>query len=237
VEDEGLVEVLWCALPASKEPDERDTALLYRGERLVGDGESRSFFEDGFVKKSGEPPAGTVERVSGGLLYFEMLFATQTSIVHDGWVVGDSLEHAATSWDAWNKDRPDPTKHFWNNPGAGMPAVSAESPRPLLPRRVRVTFELEREVDRQRRTRASDAIAPQDTSLRVDNPKNLPADGGFIKLGSEWMQVVSRAGSQVYVKRAQRGTRAVPHAKGELVHFGHRAVREVPVRLYREDWS
>ena len=68
-------------------------------------------------------------------------------------------------------------------------------------------------MDRPQTVQRKPPLAPEDRSLpRLHDVKDL-------------------------VKRGQRGTRPVTHKKGELVHFGHRGVREVPVRLYREDWG
>jgi type II secretory pathway pseudopilin PulG len=234
--DEGRVEVLWCALPRSAAPDERSVAVLYRGERLVSASPEGSFLAPGFFRARNEPPPGAAVEVTSDLLWMDVLLATQTSIVHDGWKTGDGLEDAATSWDAWNRSRPDPTWHYWNQPGAGMPDGATE--RPILPRRVRVELEFERDKDRRRRTRLTQALAPNDGALRVANGRNVPGRAGaHVKIDAEWMRIVDVTGDHVVVRRGQRGTQPVRHAAGAMVHWGASQVREVPIAMYREDWD
>jgi prepilin-type N-terminal cleavage/methylation domain-containing protein len=232
---EGLVEVLWLVVPASlTDPSARAEGELWRKERLVTDAASKSFFAPDFLGKSNRAPAAADE-VGGGCLWLGMLFATQTSNVHDGWKAGPELDGAATSWDAWAKRRPDKDAHPWNEPGAGMPRVKD---RPLLPRRVRVELELERSSDRTRRTRTTSSIETGDTSVQVDDGDKIPREeGSFVLVDAEWMLVRSVDGRNVTVARGQRGTKTAMHAPGVLVHYGLKIVREVPVATYREDWN
>jgi len=232
---EGLVEVLWLVVPASlTDPSARAEGELWRKERLVTDAASKSFFAPDFLGKSNRAPAAADE-VGGGCLWLGMLFATQTSNVHDGWKAGPELDGAATSWDAWAKRRPDKDVHPWNEPGAGMPRVKD---RPLLPRRVRVELELERPSDRQRRTKVTSVVETGDTSIQVDDGDKVPREeGSFVLVDAEWMRVRSVDGRNLTVERGQRGTKTVMHAPGALVHYGLKVVREIPVATYREDWN
>ncbi len=233
---EGLVEVLWLVVPASlTDPAARAEGVVWRGERLVTDASSKSFFAPDFLGKSNRPPGGAADEVGGGCLWLGMMFATQTSNVHDGWKLGPDLDCAATSWDAWTKHRPDKDAHPWNEAGAGMPRVKD---RPLLPRRVRVELELERPSDRVRRTKLTSTVETGDTSLQVDDGEKIPREeGSFVLVDSEWMLVRSVDGRNVAVDRGQRGTKMLGHAAGALVHYGLRVAREVPVATYREDWN
>jgi hypothetical protein len=164
-----------------------------------------------------------------------MLFATQTSVVHDGWRLGADLDCAATSWDAWAKGRPDQDAHPWNEPGAGMPRAKN---LPVLPRRVRFELELERPADRQRRTTLAAPVEVGDGSIRVDDGDRIPREEeSFVLLDSEWMQVKGVDGRNVTVLRGQRGTKTSMHALGTMVHHGLRVVREVPIATCREDWN
>jgi hypothetical protein len=162
-------------------------------------------------------------------------FATQTTILHDGWKLGDRLEHAATSWDGWNKNRPDAKRHYWNEPGAGMPRAKE---RVLLPRAVRLELEFERPRDVKRRTRIAEALAATDQSARVEDverlPKTLPA---FVRIDAEWMRLTGVSGNDIAIERAQRGTQAVAHPAQAMLHFGETFVREVPIGVAQEDWN
>lgn len=233
---DSLTEVVWLVVPASlTEKDARSEGVQWRGERLVADRESKSFFAPDFFGTSNRPPAAATDEVGGGLLWMGVLFATQTSIVHDGWKTGPDLDCAATAWDAWSRGRPDPDVHPWNEPGAGMPRARA---RPLLPRRVRIELEFERPSDRMRRTTLSTPIEIGDAGLLVDDGDRIPREeGACVLVDSEWMRVLSVDGRNVAVKRGERGTKVVGHGRGSMVHHGLRLVREVTVASYREDWN
>ncbi len=232
----SLVEVVWLVAPAAtKDKVARVEGRLWRGERLVDDASTKSFFANDFFGASNLPPAGQTEEVTAGVLWMDLLFAAQTSVVHDGWNVSGGLDSAATSWDAWSRDRPDPDAHPWNEKAAGMPKAKK---LPLLPRRVRVELEFERPQDRLRRTTLAHAVDIGDTGLLVDDPDRIPREEeAYVLVDSEWMRVSSVDGRTVGVSRAQRGTKAEPHGFGAMVHFGMHFVREVQVAAYREDWN
>lgn len=237
--ESGRTEVIWLVVPASlTDRDARAEGVVWRGERAISDTSTKSFFAPDFIGRSNRPPAGAVEEVGGGLLWLGVLFATQTSIVHDEWRLAtdpDCLDCAATSWDAWNRERPDRQIHAWNEPGAGMPKARG---RPLLPRRVRFEMELERPIDRLRRTTLAEATEIGEAAIVVDDPQRIPREeGAFVLVDTEWMQVLSVSGTSVAVKRGQRGTKSVGHAAGAMVHYGLRLLREIPISTYREDWN
>jgi len=231
--EEGLVEVVWAVLPVGRGKELASEGVLMRGEQIVPGADGTSFFAPGFFDRSGLPRVGALQEVVGGVLWFGPAFATQTSIVHDGWKIGYELADACASWDAWNQRRPDANQHEWNEPGAGMPRVEKH---PLLPRRVRLELEFERPADRKRRTRTLELIEPNQTSFDVETGSLVPRAGEHILIGAEWMQVASKAGDRVYVKRGLRGTAPVLHKSGAMVHHGETLVVEVPIALYNDDW-
>lgn len=230
------VEIVWMVAPAStQDADARSEGVVWRGERLLNDPLSKSFFDASFIGPSNQPPTDATDEVTNGVLWVEFLFAAQTSVVHDGWKIANDLSGAATSWDAWSKARPDATLHAWNQPQAGMPAART---RPLLPRRVRIALEFERPVDRQRRTRLVEALDNQETVLRVDDGRSIPLEpDAYVLIDSEWMKVGTVDGDKVVVQRGQRGTTPRLHAKSAMVHWGLRMITETAVATYREDWN
>lgn len=231
----GLIEVCWALLPSGAEDaDQRPMGVLWRGEREVGAPDTLSFLDPGFFGSTGKPVAGALQAVTGGVLWCDLWLATQTSLLGDGWELGERLEDCASSWDAWRRGRPDASVSPRNLPGTGMPAADD---RPLLPRRVRVELELEREADLRMRTRLSSRMDPETRELHVENPRHLPEQGGLVLIDEEWMRVLSVTGSRVAVERAERGTQPASHDAGALLHHGWRVVREIPVALYREDWN
>ena len=230
----ALVEVCWALLPPSRvEADERPVGLLFRGERRVGD-ESTSFFDARFFTAANRPTPGSLELVTGGILWFDVWYAAQTSIVHDGWSLGDDLSDCAASWDAFARGRPSLEVSYLNTPAAGMPAAGE---LPLLPRRLLVTLEIERPAELKRRTRLAADVDGELTRLLVADEERLPEQGSMILVDEEWMQVGVTGRGSVTVVRAQRGTRAAPHPAGVLIHHGVAMRREIPVPVMREDWD
>ncbi len=232
---EGLVEVAWAVLPRSvKSPAATGDLMLWRGERVVGDESTVSVFDPRFFDDAGRPVPGALSQVTGGVLWLELAFATQTSILQAGWSFGDGLRDCARSWDAWKRARPDVQQHVWNQAGAGMPDASDT---PLLPRRVRVELELERDADAVRRTHLVAAVDNQDTTIVVRDGNRVPETGTLIRVDEEWMLVQSKTGKRVTVRRGQRGTVPLGHAPGAKLHYGEPIVREIPIALHREDWN
>lgn len=239
-ETQGLMEVLWMVVPGhspaniTKNHDRLAEGILLRGTHLVGT-PGPSIFDSGFINKRNLAPADATQEVVGGVLWLGMQFATQTTLIHDGWSLGSRMEDASASWDAWNRGRPDMTLTALNEPGAGMPRTGD---RALLPRRVRIEIELERPAEAKRRTRLNLSASVEDTGLEVDDTTRLPkGEDRYLKVGSEWMELKSVSSGQMTVRRGARGSRAVAHDAGELVHWGERIVREIPIALHHDDWN
>ncbi len=235
--DEGLIEVCWMVMPAhagTPDLDLRAEGYLWRGERIFGGEPRASFFADEFLGESGAPRPGAVNEVSGGILWLGMQYATQTSLIHDRWQLGTELADTAASWDAWARGRPDLDLHLFNEPGSGMPPPRG---RPVLPRRVRIELEIERNKDLKRRTRLERFADSKEVRLAVLDGRRIPVPGRFVRVGREWMEVTAVVGDGVSVKRGQRGSTSAVHEAGSLVHWGAPAVREIPVPLFQEDWN
>ena len=240
VDGPDLTEVCWAVLPTK---GDGSVGTLWRGERLIHGGMSGSsedqkpsvpFFDQSFVKRDGSVSPGALDELTGGILWFQVLFATQTSAVNDGWTLGGGLESASTSWDAWRSERPDETRHEWNEAPSGMPRVGDKA---LLPRRVRIAMEFEDPTQRLRRTRLSADIAATEVAFSVDDETRVPKVGAFMRIDAEWMEVKSKSGRRLTVKRGARGTEAEPHDAGARISHGGTVVREVIVPTYREDWK
>lgn len=240
IEHQGLVEVAWAVLPAHEvgvtedEPDLRAEGVVWRGERLVG-ADGVSIFEDGYFRADQRPATGELSEVTGGVLWLGASFATLTTILHDGWTYGGALRDASTSWDAWRRSRPNVELTSWNAAPAGMPE---SRDRALLPRRVRFEIEVERAADLRSRTRLAKAASVRDTQLFVRDGARLPrGEGRFVRVGPEWMQLLDAGPDSMTVRRGMRGTLAVGHGPGEVVHWGFPLAREVPIPMHQEDWN
>ncbi|MFT5050819.1 MAG: type II secretory pathway pseudopilin PulG [Chlamydiales bacterium] len=228
----GLLEIAWVVLPALADPAE---GVLWRAERAVDDPDSVSVFSQGYFDSLGRAPAGVLNEVTGGVLWMGMAFATQTSVVQDGWRIGLELADASGSWDAWSRGRPNPNTHAWNEAGTGMPVLDDVC---LLPRRVRLELEIERPVDRARRTKTLTELDATVTSFQVENAARLPAErDAFLLIDAEWMRIVGVTGDRVKVVRAVRGSEPRPHGSGATVHHGVRVIAEVPIDLHQDEWN
>lgn len=231
----GLIEVVWLVAPASLvDPDARVEGVLWRGERLVDDASTQSFFAPDFLGSSGRPPAGATEELTGGILWMQVLCAAQTSVVNERWHIGHEPADAAAAWDAWGRERPDATQVPWNEKHPGCTPVRG---RPALPRRVRLELEVERPIDRLRRTRLAQLADIADGRLVLDDGARMPEPGSFVLVDAEWMELGAVDGETAAVKRGARGTAPRSHAPGALVHWGSALTREVVVTTCREDWN
>ena len=235
---QGLLEVVWAVLPANpqaKDLDLRAEGSLWRGERLVGDPEGVSFFDPRYLSARGQPAPGTTQDVSAGILWLDLKFASQTTNLNDGWKMGDSLSSALPSWDAWIKQRANKERHIWNEFGAGL---VQPADRPLLPRRVRIELEIERNKELKRRPRLTRLVEPTETHLPLTDSSRLPDQSGrFVLVDAEWMELLSLNTSGANVRRGARGTRPTLHKSGALVHYGEPLVRELALSIQQEDWG
>lgn len=230
----ALVEVCWALLPSGAEQREEGAlGVLWRGERLL-DADSTSFFSENYFSKKGKPTVGSLEYVTGGVLWFEPSFACQTSIVHSEWKLGSKLEDCASGWDAWTRGRNDLELTDLNASPSGIGQAAG---LPLFPRRVRVVLELERPKDLKYRTRLSAAMAHDGTELSLDDSDKLPPKGSMILVDEEWMQVGDRGPGYALVQRGRRGTLPAAHPQGVLVHYGLSMERELLVPVSRENWN
>ena len=231
----GLIESIWLVAPASlTDPDARAEGIVWRGERLLADATTKSFFAPDFLGSSGRPPAGATEELTGGILWMQVLLAAQNSVVHERWQPGLEPGDAAASWDAWDKGRPDPSFLAWNQK---HPGVHPTHGRPALPRRVRLELEIERESDRTRRTRLVALADQADGRIALDDGSRMPEPGAFVRIDAEWLLVSSVDGDSAAVVRGQRGTTPRTHTRGTLVHWGAPLTRELSVTTSREDWN
>lgn len=253
--DRGLVETTWVLAKADRPVDPGARVepafegVLLRGERFLGDPDRISFFDERFLpvtSTTGRPTAGLTDELLRGVLWLEPTLATQTTVTDADlhpeatprrWEAGDGLDDGATSWDAWGLDRPDLSRTERNEPGVGMPDLDPARPgaTPLLPRRIRVAFEIQPPGALRPTLRSS--IDHTETTFAVSDGLRLPEPGGHVLVGEEWMLVRDVRGDRVTVERAVRGSQRGPHGAGALVQHGWRTEREVPVAVFREDWS
>lgn len=83
-------------------------------------------------------------------------------------------------------------------------------------------------------------LANDDTTLRLYDGDRFPgpADGGWIKVRSEWMAYAERSGDELRgLRRGLRGTAAKDHPSGARAHVGRAVEFVVPVLHAKDDWN
>lgn len=229
-----LVEVVWYLDTPINDPEEPPigVGVLLRGEQLVE--APGSYFEPNAFSGAGDLEVGPAEVIAGGALHFEVLFASQTSSLLNGWRPGTTLASVSTAWDARDGERPNLERTSLNRMAPGSPSFDD---RPILPRRVRVLIELESTDDAERRPRLTRQVEPDDTLLTITDSKRLPEEGAFVLLGEEWVRVRNTSGRDLTVTRGERGTRPLTQKVGTPLHFGHTIQRDFVIPQHREDWG
>lgn len=244
-----LLEVIWMVTPQAYPELMEDRAMadvrgeessgfpgdgvLLRGERLV-DGAGASLLGEGFLSSSGQPPVGALEPIAEGVLWFEVLFAAQTTVLRSGWDAGVELPQAARAWDA-KGGRMDPSVSGWNSLHRGQPTyVPGEL---LFPRRLRVALEVESEESSRARPACGQVLEADSRLMVVNRPDRLPPEGTWVLLEEEWVRLLSSGRREVRIERGGRGSVAARHPAGTPMLYGERHMREIVVPLHREDWD
>ena len=136
----------------------------------------------------------------------------------------------------------------WGSPGPGTsdPGLSLDlGPQSLTdptddvyPRWVRVTLV----VGRSQRQPAGGLLAQdldeRGVRMRVANPDRLPQEGGFVKVGAEWIGYTRLAGNELTgLRRGQRGTAALSHRAGTRLRVGRTVSFVLRLHHGRESWN
>ncbi len=238
-----LIEICWAVLPRANgqasqtEPGRRGDGVLLRGERLH-DAPGRSFFDPAFFDSAGRPGAG-LDELATGILSLNVLAAAETSVIHEKWSPGVAMEEAAIAWDGRALGRPQLERHPFNERHRFLPAAGASpSAEVLLPRRLRIELELEREADTRSRPALRAPADPESEFLVVTRPERLPSEAGaMVLVGEEWMQITSLREQRAFVKRGLRGTRIAGHRAGTPIQFGRPFSREIVLPLSGGGWG
>jgi len=83
-------------------------------------------------------------------------------------------------------------------------------------------------------------VGAEDTSLNLYDGASFPGrrDGGFVKLGGEWIRYASLDGDRLIgCKRGQRATKILEHPAGTVVNVGRTVEFVVPVLHAKDDWN
>lgn len=83
-------------------------------------------------------------------------------------------------------------------------------------------------------------VGAEDTSLYLYDGASFPGrrDGGFVKLGGEWIRYASLDGDRLIgCKRGQRATKILEHPAGTVVNVGRTVEFVVPVLHAKDDWN
>ena len=83
-------------------------------------------------------------------------------------------------------------------------------------------------------------VGSGDQSLTLYDGSVFPGsrDGGFVKVGGEWMRYGQVDGDRLIgLRRGQRGTKAIDHDPGSRVHVGRTIEFVVPILHAKDDWN
>ena len=83
-------------------------------------------------------------------------------------------------------------------------------------------------------------IGSDETSLTLYDGAAFPGafDGGFIKIGAEWLRYAQLSGDRLIgLRRGQRATKATEHDSGSLIHVGRTIEFVVPILHAKDDWN
>ena len=83
-------------------------------------------------------------------------------------------------------------------------------------------------------------LGSDDQTLRLYDGTTFPGsrDGGFVKIGGEWLRYGEVDGDRLMgLRRGQRGTKATAHDAGSQVHVGRTIEFVVPILHAKDDWN
>ncbi|MGE3171082.1 MAG: type II secretion system protein J [Planctomycetota bacterium] len=176
------------------------------------------------------------ERLVGDLLFADVELWSQTT----------------TDWDA---EGPAGPEVVWDSARAGWLADPTQGPvfrqdlgpdslrepaDDVHPRALRVTLVVAEDESRPREGLLAGALAPDGRALQLVNGERFPGapDGGWAKIGSEWVRYQERAGDVLRgLSRGVRGTRAQAHSSGAVVRIGRTVRFVVPLPHGKDDWN
>ena len=84
------------------------------------------------------------------------------------------------------------------------------------------------------------AVGAEDTSLSLYDGSAFPGDpdGGYVKIGGEWIRYGSLDGDRLIgCKRGQRATKILEHGAGAVLNVGRTIEFVVPVLHAKDDWN
>ena len=245
----GLMEVAWCM----GKPGSPDGEVLFRGIRSPVGGRTSFFASEknffraplpGAPDPKEPPPEGTAYMRAFGtrVIYFEVLYATPYTNTWKKDVAPKKTDGSGESgplsyWDSTRGIlKPEVTPKTFTT--FLSPASRAEPMDDILPPRVKVTLVIREADAAQSATFLKGPIDKETRELRVYDPQRLERSGGYVCLGSEWVEYDDVTGDRVRVKeRGARNTRKVAHDDGAEVAVGRTFEVVIPLPGHREDWG
>jgi prepilin-type N-terminal cleavage/methylation domain-containing protein len=180
-------------------------------------------------------PSVAVQRLThvlvDGLLHFELRYWSQATT---SWATADLVfDSARAGWIGGEQDAP----QFALDRG---PESLNDTTDDVYPRAVQVVLVIGRDARFPPEGILADRISSTDQSLHLINPDRFPGalDGGFVKLGAEWLHYGElRDGELRSLQRGQRHTVPARHEAGVPVRVGRTLEFTVPLPHARENWN
>lgn len=110
----------------------------------------------------------------------------------------------------------------------------------VYPHAIRCVLVVGQEMSRAPEGMLADELDHSANVLRLLNPDRFPGpdDGGYVKVGPEWMRYGSRSGGELRgLVRGLRGTKARVHLRGTGVRVGRTVDFTIPLAFARDDWN
>lgn len=221
----GLSEVYWALVPTiTKDLDGSGT--LFRMEQKLPTGAARqgvsTLLNLPLAQQQATWQGEADARMTDGVLWLGIeMFGDDT--VHEE--VGAGPGQRRSAWDALGRRRPNPELAPPNATAVQKPSLDG---KPVLPRGMRLVLELESADERERRPALLEGADREQNFVELTRGELLPpGEEVHVRIGGEWMRVLSRDGDRIAVERGRRGTLPSLHAAGARVHFGTPVERTV----------
>ncbi len=195
---------------------------------------------------SDEPLPALLRPFATGVIHFEVLFWTQYTT---SW----STDHPPVR--PSGTDEPSGPLPYWDSTRAILQPTdlrprefttfrsrgSLDDPRDdVLPVKVKVVLTLEEPPAARTMTFLAETFDARADSFRVQDGTRLDPEGGWVRVGKEWIRYDEVRGDTVYVARGGRGgrgTQATDHGAEDLVVVGRTFTTILELPAYREDWG
>ncbi len=209
---------------------------LYRATRSPAGGpgslgapSASAMFSNAWIQQNASP-------VVSGIIWFGLVCWSQNTKEWEEEKVLDGLGVRSDGPSEWSEFWWDSTRARHGSFGLHRGSGSAGNPEDdVFPRRVRLVVTLARDGSTAD-AKLTGRIDAKTRLVRITNTDALDpgdAQSRFLRVGNEWMEVLSMSGSELTVARGVRSTGAVRHDSGDPVLIGRTFVHDIEIPASR----